>query len=119
MLRIYHNPRCSKSRQALALLREAGHEPEVVKYLETPPDEAALRRVLAKLDTPAAGLLRHNEPQFKELGLADRGNLNQQAVIDALVAAPKLLQRPLIETDERAFVARPPERVSELGGPRR
>lgn len=116
MLRIYHNPRCSKSRAALALLQEAGREPEIVKYLENPPGEEMLRRLLAKLDAPAAELLRHNEPQFKALGLANRDTLNEQAVIDALIAAPKLLQRPVIETGDRAFIARPPERVSELDG---
>lgn len=114
MLRLYHNPRCSKSRAALVILEEEGHQPEVIRYLDNPPDEVMLRALVAKLARPAAELLRRNEPEFKTLGLARQDDIGDEDAIDALLTQPKLLQRPIIETDAQALVARPPERVREL-----
>lgn len=102
MLRIYHNPRCSKSRAALARLHDAGLEPEVIKYLDTPPQRAQLEAIVAKLDRPASELLRDTP---------DSANMDDAAIIDAILATPKLLQRPIIEDDTRATVGRPTERV--------
>ena len=113
MLRIYHNPRCSKSRAALALLEDAGKHPEVLKYLDNPPSEERLRNMLAKLDISPVALLRKNENEYKTLGL-DRGEIDTEDAIEALLTQPKLMQRPIIETEDRAFVARPPERVKEV-----
>lgn len=113
MLRIYHNPRCSKSRAALALLEAAEKHPEILKYLENPPSEERLRNMLKKLDISAVELLRNNEKEYKTLGL-DRSELDEEDAIEALLTQPKLMQRPVIETDDHAFVARPPERVREI-----
>lgn len=112
MLRIYHNPRCSKSRAALKLLEDAGQQPEILKYLENPPSEERLRAMLAKLDISPRQLLRTNESEYKTLGL-DRETVDDDDAIQALLTQPKLMQRPVIETQDRAFVARPPERVQE------
>lgn len=102
MLRIYYNPECSKSRAALARLQAAGLEPEIVDYLQKPPQRAQLEALIAKLDEPAAQLLRQH-PDAAELGDAE--------VVATLVAAPELLQRPIVEQDGRAIIARPPERL--------
>jgi len=113
MLRIYHNPRCSKSRAALALLEDAGKNPEILKYLDNPPSEERLRAMLKKLDISAVELLRTNENEYKTLGL-NRGTLDEEDAIEALLTQPKLMQRPIIETEDRAFVARPTERAKEV-----
>lgn len=113
MLRIYHNPRCSKSRAALAILEDAGKHPDIIKYLDTPPSEDRLRAMIAKLDISAVNLLRKGENEYKTLGL-DRKKLDDEDAIEALLTQPKLMERPVIETEDRAFVARPPERVQEI-----
>jgi len=115
MLRIYHNPRCSKSREALKRLEAAGAGPEVYKYLDEGFDETALRAMIGKLEDPVAELLRRNEKAFKTLGLAEK-TLDEDTVVDALLTQPKLLQRPVIETHDRAVIARPPARADELAG---
>lgn len=114
MLRLYHNPRCSKSRQALAILKDAGRDFEEYRYLNEPPDDAMLRHLIAKLDVPASELLRRTESEFKTLGLDRKDELDEEDVIQALLTQPKLLQRPILETGERAVIGRPPERVREL-----
>lgn len=114
MLRIYHNPRCSKSREALAILEGSGREFEVVKYLQEPPGEDMLRRLVEKLDAPAAELLRRNESEFKTLGLARKDEISDEEAIQALLTQPKLLQRPILETEDRTVIGRPPERIQEL-----
>ncbi len=106
---IYHNPRCSKSRRALELLRERGIEPEVVAYLETPPDEAELRRILALLGVGPRALLRRVEA--KEAGL---GDLDDDALIRAMVAHPAVIERPVVVSGGKAVVGRPPEKVLEI-----
>lgn len=104
MLRLYHNPRCSKSRAVLARLQESGTELEVIQYLKTPLQRDQLQTIIQKLDVPTSELLREQT--------GDTGDDN--AIIDALLAEPKLLQRPIIEDDSRAIIARPPERADEF-----
>jgi arsenate reductase len=109
---IWHNPRCTKSRQALALLREKGVEPEVVRYLDASPDRAALEEVLRKLGTedPRA-IVRKGEAVYKELGLAAA---DRDALLDAMVANPILIERPIVISGDRAVVGRPTETVLTL-----
>lgn len=109
-LTIYHHPRCSKSRLCLQRLRDRGLEPQVVAYLETPPDRAMLQSLWQRL---GESMVRWNEPLAKELGL--RQGTSEQ-VLAALEAHPQLLERPIVVWGERALVARPPEKVDELWG---
>ncbi|MEH6617531.1 MAG: arsenate reductase (glutaredoxin) [Porticoccus sp.] len=113
MVSIYHNPRCSKSRQTLALLEERGIEPEMVLYLETPPDAKALKEVLQKLGIPARQLLRKGEDAYKENNLAD-DSLSEEQLIDAMVANPKLIERPIVINGKKAALGRPPEKVLDI-----
>lgn len=110
---IYHNPRCSKSRQALQLLQARGVEPEVVLYLEQRLDAKALRGLLTKLGISARELLRTKEPAYRELGLAD-SSLDETALIDAMCRHPQLIERPIVVRGDRAVVGRPPENVLGL-----
>jgi arsenate reductase len=110
---IYHNPRCSKSRQTLALLEENGVNPDVVLYLETPPSAAELEALLRKLDIEARQLLRKGEDEYRALGLADE-NLGDEVLIEAMATNPKLIERPIVEKGETAVLGRPPENVLEL-----
>ena len=105
---IYHNPRCSKSRRTLALLRERGIEPEVVEYLKTPPDAAALRALLAMLGLAPRELMRRNEAAYKENGLDDPA-LGDDALLAAMAASPILIERPIVVAGGRAALGRPPE----------
>lgn len=108
---LYHNPRCSKSRQALALLREKGIEPAIVEYLATPPDAAELRRVLGLLGIGPRALLRAKEA--REAGLDDPA-LSDDALIEAMVANPIVIERPIAVAGGKAAVGRPPERVLDV-----
>jgi arsenate reductase len=110
---IYHNPRCSKSRQALALIQEGGSEPRVVKYLDTPPDAATLDRLLTQLGLEPQAIMRTGEDRYAELGLAGK-QLSRADAIRVLVENPILIERPIVVVGDRAVVARPPERVREL-----
>ena len=110
---LYHNPRCSKSRQALALLQEKGIEPSLVLYLETPPDAATLGTLLKQLGmTRAHDLLRSKEPEYAEAGLTPQSSDSE--VIAAMVRFPKLIERPLAIRGKRAVLGRPPENVLQL-----
>jgi len=109
----YHNPRCSKSRQALALLQAQGIAPEVVLYLDNPPDAAALRCLLDQLGLPARALLRKGEDAYAALGLAD-SLLDEDVLIEAMAAHPRLIERPIFVHGARAVIGRPPERVLDL-----
>ncbi|MDO3382104.1 arsenate reductase (glutaredoxin) [Gilvimarinus algae] len=111
-MQIYHNPRCSKSRQALALLHERGIEPEIIKYLDTPPTTGELKAILQKLNMTARQLLRRGEPLYSELEL-DR-ELSEEALIELMCNHPKLIERPIVITSKSARVGRPPENVLEL-----
>ncbi|MDX1672765.1 MAG: arsenate reductase (glutaredoxin) [Balneolaceae bacterium] len=109
---IYHNPRCSKSRQALQLLEEHGAEPEVIKYLEEVPTKEQLREVIDLLGIEPSELVRTTEKIYKE---KFRGReLSPEEWIEAMVSHPKLIQRPIVISGNRAVVGRPPEKVKEL-----
>lgn len=112
-LTLYHNPRCSKSRSALQLLEDRGVQPTVVRYLETPPNAEQLRDLLAKLDIPARQLLRTGEDEYRELNLANDG-LSEAQLIDAMVAHPRLIERPILIVGDRAVIGRPPENILDL-----
>ena len=110
---LYHNPRCSKSRAALALLEENEVQPEIVYYLENPPSREQLLHLLQLLGISLGDLLRSSEPEFEQLGLGD-STLSEDILLDIVVEHPKLLQRPIAVKGTRALIARPPERVLEL-----
>ena len=110
---IYHNPRCSKSRQTLALLQDQGIEPEVVEYLNDTPDAKTLDDILKKLDMEPRELMRRKEAPYKELGLDDPG-LSRQALIAAMVEHPILIERPIVLKGKKAALGRPPEKVLEI-----
>jgi arsenate reductase len=110
---LYHNPRCSKSRAALALLEAAGLQPRLRLYLEEPLSPAEVKELLQRLQLPVRELLRSGEEAFQRLGLAD-STLSDEQLIAAICAEPKLLQRPIAVLGARAVIGRPPERVLEL-----
>lgn len=110
---IYHNPRCSKSRQTLALLEENGLAPEVVKYLDTPPSPAELAALVKALGCQVRDIIRVKEKEYKELGL-DNPDLSDDQLLQALSANPRLIERPIVTHDGRAVLGRPPENVLTL-----
>ncbi|MFB4393003.1 MULTISPECIES: arsenate reductase (glutaredoxin) [unclassified Pseudomonas] len=112
-LTLYHNPRCSKSRGALELLEARGLAPTVVRYLETPPDAAALEALLGKLGITARQLLRTGEDEYKALELANPA-LSDAQLIDAMTRHPKLIERPILVVGDQAVIGRPPEKVLEI-----
>ena len=112
---IYHNPRCSNSRAALALLQEKGVQPQVVEYLKTPLNRAELQALVAATGLPLRDLLRSKEAAFEALGLGHPACTEDQ-LLDAVVAHPELLNRPIVSTPHGALLCRPPERVLELLG---
>lgn len=109
---IYHNPQCSNSRAALEFLRAHGIEPRVVLYLKNPPDRATLADILRRLDAPPMALIRTKEREFADAGLTP--DSPAKAVMTALLACPRLLQRPLVDLGERVIIARPPDILSNL-----
>lgn len=108
---IYHNPRCSKSRQTLELVREQGVEPVIVEYLDTPPTVDELTDILAKLGKSAADIVRKKEA--KEEGI-DVAALDNAALIQALVAHPRAIERPIVVKGDKAAMGRPPESVLDI-----
>jgi arsenate reductase len=110
---IYHNPRCSKSRQTLELLNERGIDADIVEYLKTPPDAHMLEHILDLLGMQPRELMRTGEPEYRELGLDDPA-LSRQQLIDAMVEHPKLIQRPIVVNRNKAALGRPPEDVLRL-----
>ncbi len=112
-IQILHNPRCSKSRQTLALLEEKGIEPEIIKYLDTPPTATELKDILQKLNISARDLLRKGEDDYKDLNLADP-TLSDDQLIQAMVSHPKLIERPIVIKDGQAKIGRPPESVLDI-----
>jgi arsenate reductase (glutaredoxin) len=111
-VRIYHNPRCTKSRETLALLRERGIEPEVVLYLEAELGEAELKGLVKKLQLTPHAVLRTKEAAYADAGLSEKSSLEQ--VVKAIRKAPILLERPIVVVGDRAAIGRPPEKVLEL-----
>lgn len=108
---IYHNPRCSTSRNTLKVLQEAGIEPTVVKYLETPPSRDGLRKLLDDAGLKPSQAIRRKEPLFAELNLADA---SEDELIDAMVENPILIERPIVVTDKGTVLARPVDKVREI-----
>jgi len=109
---IWHNPRCSKSREALKLLEEQGKEIEIFKYLDEELDEEMIKALLLRLDIDAIDLMRTKEDKFKELKLDKIGD--EGVLIRAMVRFPKLIERPIIITDTKAIIGRPPTLVLDL-----
>lgn len=107
---LYHNPRCSKSRQTLALLQEKGIEPTIVEYLKTPPSVGELKDILAKLGKEPRELMRRKEAEYGDNGL-DNTALDNDALIAAMVSHPKLIERPIVLANGKAALGRPPEDV--------
>ncbi|SFF93218.1 arsenate reductase (glutaredoxin) [Pontibacter chinhatensis] len=112
MLKIYHNTRCSKSRQTLELINQAGQEVEVVEYLKTPPTASELRDILQKLNMKPEQLLRKGEAIYKEKYKGRE--LTDEEWIQAMVENPVLIERPIVVKDNKAVLGRPPEKVQEL-----
>lgn len=110
---IWHNPRCSNSRGALEIVRDAGIEPVIIEYLKTPPDRSTLASLIARMGIAPRELLRSKEPVYAELGLAAPG-VDDAALIDAMVAYPELINRPIVESPRGVRLCRPAETVREL-----
>ena len=112
-VKIYHNPRCSKSRQTLALLEEKGLEPDIVHYLKTPPSPAELSKVLDMLGMAPHDLMRKKEAPYKDNNLGDE-HLDQDTLIRAMVDNPILIERPIVVANGKAALGRPPEAVLDI-----
>ena len=109
-VKIYHNPRCSKSRQTLQLLQDQGIELEIIEYLKTPPNAEELNDILQKLGMEPRDLMRKNETEYKANGLDDQ-TLDRQALINGMVSHPILIERPIVVAHDKAAIGRPPEAV--------
>ena len=110
---IYHNPRCSKSRQTLEILKGQNIDVEIIEYLKTSPDARTLKQILSYLEIPARELLRKGENAYKEAGLDDR-NLSEDELIAAMVEHPILIERPVVVNNGKAAIGRPPESVLDI-----
>jgi arsenate reductase len=110
---IYHNPRCSTSRKVLEAMREAGVEPTVVEYLKDPPSKAKLKKLIKDAGVSVRQAMRSKEPVYAELGLRDP-KLSDDALLEAMVENPILIERPIVETAKGVRVCRPPELVDEI-----
>ena len=110
---IFHNPSCSKSRQTLALLQDAGVEPEIVLYKQAPPDRATVERIVRGIDVEPSKLVRR-DPEFKESGLTPADVETEEQVIEVLLAHPALMERPVVVQGDRVVLGRPPENVQAL-----
>lgn len=108
---LYHNPKCSSSRNALKILKDRGVPHRIVKYLETPLDEEALRKLLKQLPTPPHDLLRPRETPYKEAGLSKASS--EEDIVAAIAAHPILMQRPVVVRGKEALIARPPAVLEE------
>ena len=112
MIKIYHNPRCTKSRQGLEALEKSGEQFEVIKYLENIPTKDELRKILGYLNISAENLVRKNEAIWKE---NYRGkDLSEEEILDAMIQYPKLIERPIVLRDNRAVIGRPTEKIFDL-----
>ncbi|GGG45476.1 arsenate reductase (glutaredoxin) [Bizionia arctica] len=112
MIKIYHNPRCGKSRAGLEILEKSGKEVEIVKYLENIPSKEELRHILSLLNIKAEALIRTNEAIWKENYKGK--NLTEDQLIEAMVSHPKLIERPIVINGERAVIGRPPEKILDI-----
>ena len=111
--KIYHNPRCSKSRNTLAILDEKGVNYDVIQYLDTPPNKAELKELLNELGFSARELLRTGEAEYKELNLKNE-SLSDDEIIEAMINHPKLIERPIVKTERGVVIGRPPENVLSI-----
>jgi arsenate reductase len=112
-VQILHNPRCSKSRTTLQLLKDNGVEPEVILYLETPPDTDLLTSILSKLNLQPRELMRKGQPEYKEMGLNNE-QLSNEDLVAAMLKAPILIERPIVLANGKARIGRPPEAVLKI-----
>lgn len=112
MTTIFHNPRCSKSRETLQLLEEKEEKIEIIKYLDTPPTKEELRKIISLLDVKPIELVRTQEKEWKE-NFKDK-TLSDEEIIDAMIAFPKLMERPIVLKNDKAAVGRPPENVLKI-----
>jgi arsenate reductase len=115
---IYHNPDCGTSRNALAMIRNAGIEPHVIEYLKTPPTRSLLKQLVARMGIPVRALLREKGTPFHDLGLGD-AKLNDDQLLDAVIAHPILINRPIVITPKGVRLCRPSEEVMDLLPPQR
>lgn len=111
-VKIFHNPRCSKSRQTLELLLEKGFQPEVIEYLKSPYEKKDIERILKKLSKEPIDIIRTKEDIFKELALG--ASSSKEELIEAMVKNPSIVERPIVETPNKAAIGRPPEAVLEI-----
>lgn len=112
-LKILHNPKCSKSRATLQILHDKGLEPEVIRYLETPPTAAEIRSILASLNMAPRDLMRKGEQEYREQNLANPA-CSDEMLIAAMAATPKLIERPIVLNGGKAAIGRPPESVLDI-----
>lgn len=112
-IKIFHNPRCSKSRQTLELLHANSAQPEIVEYLKNPPSIAELKQILDLLGLEPRQLMRSKEAEYKENNLDDE-SLSRDQLLQAMVDHPKLIERPIVIRGKRAVIGRPPEKVLEI-----
>lgn len=112
-VQILHNPRCSKSRSTLQLLKDNGVDPEIVLYLDTPPDAAQLTTILEKLNMQPRDLMRKGQSEYKQMGL-DNDQLSDDQLIAAMIDTPILIERPIVLANNKAAIGRPPESVLEI-----
>ena len=112
-LTLYHNPKCSKSRQTLKLLEEQGINPKIIEYVKNPPTPEKLKEILSLLKISPRDLMRKKEDEYKELGLAN-SQLSDQDLIDYMVKNPILIERPIVIVDGKAVLGRPPEQVLNI-----
>ncbi len=110
---IYHNPRCSKSRQALAILHENGHEPEIVKYLQSPPSIEQLQYILSVLKIQPRALMRKNEAEYKANNMANP-SLSDEQLIELMHKFPKVIERPIVINGDKVAIGRPPENILKI-----
>lgn len=113
MVTIYHNPRCTKSRQTLALLEQRGIKPKVIEYLDTPPNATELKHLLKLLGIPARELLRKKEDEYHQEKLDDT-SLSDAEIINAMIKHPRLIERPIVVAGNKAAIGRPPENVLKI-----
>jgi arsenate reductase len=113
MITIYHNPRCSKSRETLKLLHDRGIKPRVIEYLKTPPTQSELKQLINMLGLSTGELVRRNEPEFKQARL---GDASDDDILRAMVAHPVLIERPIVVAGDKAALGRPPENVLKILG---
>ena len=111
-IKIYHNPRCSKSRKTLEIIQQHGLEPEIVKYLESPPSEKEIGEVLSKLGLEPRELMRKNETEYKQFFTDD--TLSNQALISLMHKYPKVIERPIVFSNNKVAIGRPPESVLDI-----